>query len=320
MPARILVLRGGALGDLILTVPAISLLRRSFPGAYIELAGYEKNASILLACGLVDRVRPLDSSGMAFYFQTAEALPRAEADYIRSFDLVISFLHDQSGEVIHNLRAAGAGKACAFSPIVKSGWAADHFLDAVRSVIGRRSAPAPAVSDRALLDWPRARVASARRSLASRFGAKRLVVIHPGSGSPAKNWPADRFAALSDLALQAGFQPIFMTGEADEKPLAEISRLRPAAPICEPRVLPEAADMLSVACGYAGNDSGITHLAAALGVPTAAVFGPTDPDTWAPRGAHVAVIRVGALADIGAETVWRVLENRMLVSKSESPV
>lgn len=311
MPSRILVLRGGALGDLILTIPAISLLRRSFPGAHLELAGYEKNAAILLACGLVDRVRPLDSAGMAFYFQTVETLPRDEAEYARSFDLVISFLHDPTGAVIQNLRAAGAGKAYAFSPIVKKGRAADHFLAAVKTALGRRCAPSPAVPTAALLDWPRARVETARRSLASRFGAKRLVVIHPGSGSPAKNWPADKFAALSDLVQQAGFQPVFMAGEADEKPLAEIRRLRPGAPVFERKPLLEAADILSVADGYAGNDSGLTHLAAALGVPAAVVFGPTDPDIWAPRGAHVAVIRCGALSDAGAETVWRALADRM---------
>jgi len=119
--------------------------------------------------------------------------------------------------------------------------------------------------------------------------ARRFLAIHPGSGSPRKNWPPDRFAALAER-LAAGGSFLLIEGPADAEAAAPVSCLPSAvrARDVPPRVL---GAMLAHAGLYVGNDSGVSHLAAAWGAPVLALFGPTDPAQWAPVGPRVNVLR-----------------------------
>ena len=116
-----------------------------------------------------------------------------------------------------------------------------------------------------------------------------FIAIHPGSGSPAKNWPAARFAALA-RTLSPARPWLLVQGPADAAAAALLAR-EPGAVAA--RELPARAlgALLAHAGLYVGNDSGVTHLAAACGAPTLALFGPTDPAQWAPVGPRVTVIR-----------------------------
>ena len=116
-----------------------------------------------------------------------------------------------------------------------------------------------------------------------------FLALHPGSGSPRKNWPADRFAALArDLARGAPW--LLVHGPADAGPAAVLRSVEGAVEAAHLplRVL---ARVLSAAGVHVGNDSGASHLAAAAGAPTLALFGPTDPALWAPVGRRVRVLR-----------------------------
>jgi ADP-heptose:LPS heptosyltransferase len=131
----------------------------------------------------------------------------------------------------------------------------------------------------------------------------RFIALHPGSGSAAKNWPAHRFADLS-TALSGGRPWLLVEGPADEEAAGIVARV-PGAVVARglaPRVL---AALLAEADLYVGNDSGVTHLAAAWGVPTLALFGPTDPNVWSPVGERVCVVRAadGVLETLGVDEV-----------------
>jgi lipopolysaccharide heptosyltransferase III len=125
-----------------------------------------------------------------------------------------------------------------------------------------------------------------------RFGLKtRPAVIHPGSGGRHKQWPP---ACFSRLAAQLGSPIILLEGPADAEACSLVAKQLPpiltvarAAGLSLPRV----AALFSVCRLYIGNDSGIGHLAAALGIPTVTVVGPTDPSMWAPLGPRVGVVR-----------------------------
>lgn len=138
--------------------------------------------------------------------------------------------------------------------------AADFYVDQVRSLVG---CAGPAI--------PRIRCPQRRED---------FVVIHPFSGSPRKNWPLEKFQALA--AQLAGDAPVCWCRGPEDPPL-------PGAV--------EIADLYELACWFAraqlyiGNDSGVTHLAAAVGTPVIAFFGPTDPEVWAPRGDRVRIGR-----------------------------
>jgi ADP-heptose:LPS heptosyltransferase len=129
-------------------------------------------------------------------------------------------------------------------------------------------------------------------------GGHPYAVLHPGSGSARKNWPAPAWAGVAG-AVQAArpLRLVITAGEADDAPLAALRVAREgAAPPGAPDVVLHRPDLelltgvLAGASLYLGNDSGVTHLAAGLGVPTLAVFGTTDPAQWAPRGPRVRVL------------------------------
>ena len=125
---RILVLRGGAIGDFILTLPALQKLRARWPEAHIELLGYPHIAELALAGGLIDRVASLDKAEMARFFSRLPKFTDAQRDYVKSFDLVLSYLHDPEDIVRQNLLTAGARQVIYGSPILRGGHAIEHLL------------------------------------------------------------------------------------------------------------------------------------------------------------------------------------------------
>ena len=94
---KILVIRGGAIGDFILTLPVLAALRRHFPETELQVLGYPHIAQLALAGGLVDRVRPIDSRPLAGFFARAGALDGALADYFTGFAVIVSYLYDPDG-------------------------------------------------------------------------------------------------------------------------------------------------------------------------------------------------------------------------------
>jgi len=295
-------LRGGAIGDFVMTLPALELLRRRWPAAFIELVGYPHITPLARAGGLVDRVASLDDADVARFFSLRPSIPEPRAAYVRSFDLIITYLYDPDQTVKRNMLAIGARQVIYGSPIVKEGHAAGHLMKPLEDLaIYPDAEPTPR------LDLGREyRARGARR--AAELG-DRVIALHPGSGSPKKNWHAERFAALAErLAAYGGLTPIVLTGEADAGVARELARLAPAVPHVNGLALVEVAALLSACAAYVGNDSGITHLAASLGIPVVALFGPTDPALWGARGARVRTIcstgsAAEALASISVDTV-----------------
>jgi len=130
------------------------------------------------------------------------------------------------------------------------------------------------------------------------------VLIHPGSGSPAKNWPLERFTEVGRRLGALGHRVAWIRGPAE----AALDFLEPAAEVIEqPRVQTLAATLARSSL-FIGNDSGVSHLAAAVGAPTLAIFGPTSPAVWRPDGMRVETLRSesGALVDLQVERVVAV--------------
>jgi ADP-heptose:LPS heptosyltransferase len=116
-----------------------------------------------------------------------------------------------------------------------------------------------------------------------------FAVIHPFSGSARKNWPLDRFRKL---AARLPMPVRWCAGP--EESLEGATRFDD---------LYDLGRWLAGARLYIGNDSGITHLASAVGTPVVAIFGPTDPEVWAPRGDRVCVVSAGSLDEIAPDQV-----------------
>lgn len=298
---RFLVLRGGAIGDFVVTLPVLQALRRRWPEAYVEIWGYPHIAELAVAGGLAQRVVSLDRADMArFYLPVMPHDEETEAK-VRSFDLVFNYLHDPEGQIRSNLLMAGAKQVLSGSPIVKRGSASRFLLEPLMD-LALYEEP----------DTPELRVeASPERLAAAGCGAgRRVLALHPGSGGEKKKWPLERFFEVAERAKAAGWEVVWSLGEADAAEAEALRRERGGEARLEGLSLVELAGALAACGGYAGNDSGITHLAAAVGVPTVAVFGPTDPETWGPKGrGGVRVLRGegGALDGVAAGAVWDAL-------------
>lgn len=298
---RFLVLRGGALGDFVVTLPAMTAIRERWPEAYIECIGYPHIAQLAQVGGLVDHVGSLDRAEIARFFANQPTFTAAQVDHIRSFDLVFSYLHDRNGQVRENLELAGSKQVIYGSPLVPEGvHAVDHLVKPLEALAIYAQGAEPR------LTWPETAAPAVPTGVAVTRGRDPYWIIHPGSGSPRKNWPTAKFLQVAERLEAAGRgTPLFLVGEADDG-VAEALKAYDPAHILSGLSLLEVAAWLCQAHGYLGNDSGITHLAAALGNPTCALFGPTDPAQWGPRGRHVRILQApsGNWDALTPETVY----------------
>jgi heptosyltransferase-2 len=135
------------------------------------------------------------------------------------------------------------------------------------------------------------------------------VAIHPGSGSPRKNWPVDHWAELGHLLLDQAVAPqlLLIGGEADHEKLEQLRSAWRHAPILVARdlPLPALAAVIERSQLFLGHDSGISHLAAAVGAPGLLLFGPTDPAIWSPGNPQMHTIEA-ADRDLGSLSVATV--------------
>ncbi|QYM80128.1 glycosyltransferase family 9 protein [Horticoccus luteus] len=280
-PTRILVLRGGALGDFIVTLPALQLLRRVWPAAPITLVGNARAAALGQTAGVIDRVCSQSEARWSALY-ASPPLPSAFADELAAFDLVLNFWPDPDGELARHFPRHPAQRFLTAPSHPAVAPAAAHYCAALH--------PLGLTAD------------SFRFPLGSPSPDARLVAVHPGSGSPRKNWPLDRWHALC-LRLReiAPTEFLIVTGDAEPDPgaLANFGRHAHALP------LPQLVAALRECRLFLGHDSGISHLAAACGVPCVLLFGPTDPAVWSPPGEHVHALRRGS--DLSTITVDDVL-------------
>lgn len=298
-----LFIRGGAIGDFVLTLPSLRVFRDAHPAARVEILGYPHIAALAEKRFYAANVRPIDQRGMAAFFAEGADLDPSLCACISSFDLVVSFLYDPDGVFQRNLARAGACRVVAADSRPQSALhACDHlgaWLDKVglsRKIEAPRLFPSEADLAEAASIHPAAEAP--------------CVALHLGSGSPSKNWPVGRFVELARLLDARGFQVLAVDGPADgpvQKQFWE-TPLPPGVRRCSGLKLPVLAGLLARCAAFVGHDSGITHLAAAAGAPVCAIFGPTDPRVWAPRGARVVVLQRGPrAADVSLDEVSRNL-------------
>lgn len=282
--SRILVIRGGAIGDFILTLPALKLLRDAFPSAHLEVLGYKHIIALAEMSGYANATRSIEYARLSSFFSRDGELAPELVDYFGGFQQVVSYLFDPDQIFASNLRRAGVRNFVAGSPKITD---QEHAA---------RQLARPLERVALYLDDPDAilRPEEARKVDPS------LIALHPGSGSETKNWPLERWVAVAESLLSAGpgRRLLLVGGEADTE---RVTRLRVLLPnervrFAQNLSLVELAGCLQSCALFLGHDSGISHLAAAVGTPCLLLFGPTDPAIWAPANPQVRVLRAPSLA------------------------
>ncbi|MBU3664969.1 MAG: glycosyltransferase family 9 protein [Chthoniobacterales bacterium] len=305
--SRALVVRGGALGDFLLSLPAIASMRAASPDARIEVLAYPGIAALAGDSGLVDAVRPIEYAPLARFFTRGGAMDPELREYFASFDTIVSYLYDPDGIFAENLRASGVR----------------------RLVIGpHRPAETSHAIDQFATPLAELGISFSRRALRLSLHPEKyptpVIALHPGSGSPRKNWPATRWARVAKTLLETYPQTrvAVVAGEADQAALDEMRELTMEKNVeCwRDLPLPQLARRLAGASAYLGHDTGVSHLAALCGTPSLLLFGPTDPGVWAPPHDHVAILRApgGELAALPTDTVLaaasRLVSDALLAS------
>jgi heptosyltransferase-3 len=293
--SRTLVIRGGAIGDFILTLPALRLLREESPSAHIEILGYKHIVVLAEMSGYANATRSIEYASLASFFIRGGGLAQDLIEYFGSFHQVISYLFDPDEIFATNLKRCGVENLIIGRPTITEEEHAARQLARPLEQLGL------------YLDDPAAVIPFDEP--AQTHGP--AIAIHPGSGSESKNWPLDRFVAVARtlLAPNEKLKLILIGGEADESRLAKLQALLPndRIEIVRHLSLTRLARRLRDCDLFLGHDSGISHLAAAVGTPSVLLFGPTDPAIWAPANRQVRVVRSPDLTMDGIK-VPQVLE------------
>lgn len=276
---------------MIVTLPAIRAIRTHYFNAQIEIMGYPSYLEIIRERFYANKVSRFDQAGIAALFVKQTQMPASLSGLFDSIDLIVSFALGNDQNFRENLKAAGARKVICHDsfPVENSGThMVDHFLKLSDSLGISRADNIPKI----FLKEEDVRLGN--NFLEKRIGnlGKLLVALHPGSGSWQKNWPVDRFAALIHwLRDEMDVNIIIVSGPADRENVKKLKMLVQTDYILADRLpLPTLAAILQQCHLFIGNDSGISHLAAAMGIKTVAIFGSTDPRLWAPRGRQVKIL------------------------------
>lgn len=292
---RILAIRGGAIGDFLLTLPALRMLRETFSHCHLEILGYRHIAELAIYGGpstgttYADSSRNIEAAPLAGFFARAGNLDQTWCEYFAGFQQVVSWLFDPDGIFEANVRRAGVKNyISAYAKISDENHAAVQLAQGLDQIA-------------LYLEDPAARLVPTEEM--QRLGNEWLlgnkvdqgqpfVAMHPGSGSTKKNWPIERWAELARKALAMGERVLISGGEADQAAIAVLERefADTGAFFARDLPLPLLGAVLHRARRFFGHDTGISHLAAATGVPSVVLFGPTDPAVWAPRGEHVRIV------------------------------
>lgn len=259
-PQITLVVHTGGIGDFLLCCPALLKISSSGP---LELLGNPDRLKLGLAAGIAQSVHDINHVGFESVFSEPNHRFR---QFMKPFSRAIIWMSDESRQIRESFQQCGLTDIYVFPGLPPTEWKG-HASTYYSQCLG--------LSETSPLQLP-----------IDPHPLVHGIIIHPGSGGKFKNWPPDCYLDLANTLRKNNLQVSWCLGPAeDDFPLSPPERS------IRIESLPELARILGSVRLYIGNDSGITHLAAAVGCPTIAIFGPTDPQKWAPVGKRVTILK-----------------------------
>jgi heptosyltransferase-2 len=309
---KILVIRGGAIGDFILTLPAIAALRRQFPQAHLEVLGYPHIAQLAVAGGLADRVQPIEARGLAGFFARGGTLEPDLVDYFSDFDLVISYLYDPDEIFKTNISRCLVGQFIAGPHRPEETGrlhATETYLKPLERLAIFDADPVPRLNVGQASSLSQTSSKVLLKQVGDRQEACPALVFHPGSGSEKKNWPETKWAGLiQQIVGTTNWNLLLVGGEAEGERLQRLAGAIPSARCSIAQGLPLAklARRIQSGAAFVGHDSGITHLAAAVGLPCVVLWADTLEEIWRPQGERLVILK--EIAGVRAISVEKVMD------------
>ncbi len=290
----VLIIHPGTLGDVMLSLTAIDGLRCRFHDHELILSVRGEIGQILLEYDVVDRVVNIDETMLSELYSEYPQLGTDSADILARCRYAVVWVNDLDGRLFVNLQSLGVENISIISPhddSLHASHQSDRYCESVMEWL----------KDKTELIFPdpfRLRVKGHGGKKVFLVFPKRhdrkVLMIHPGTGSRHKCLRQEKMGAvIRQFSESQDCQMILCQGPADENILLALQPYIHQVPhkILKNASLPDMAKALREADMFLGHDSGLTHFAAALGVPTIALFGPTDPLRWGPKGTNVEILQ-----------------------------
>jgi ADP-heptose:LPS heptosyltransferase len=284
MKKRILVIHQGALGDLVLSFPALLSLKRETKASATLLCS-DALGAIAHELNIVDARYSLESARFSTLF-SGEMTPAVKT-FVSGYDIiiVISF----SDTIEHHLRRNHEGGVHRISPRPP----VDEEIHVAWHVLRQLQEKGLLTKSDICCPFPSNAMSIPSGPDGSLPHREYLAVIHPGAGSARKRWPLRNFVRTAEIISEKNLgEVVFLLGPA-ESDLAPVVKSRSnqglrVYEISDPISLMQLLRQTKI---FIGNDSGVTHLSAFMGVPTVAIFGPASPKRWSPVGRATRVLR-----------------------------
>ncbi len=301
-PVRsILILRWGGFGDFLLTLPAIYSVRRSFRNALITIMGSADTIALAASAEYADAFLEFDWQIGSEHRETREASRLAMLRKLKKFDFIINF--HSFGSLDELLDESGVSYASFDDEVFlrERRHASGHFCDFVRSI-----------SALPVFSLPKVYLSAEERRFALKFlndlglslRSDSIGAVHAGSGDPRKRWFPDRYRDVVRSLTDSGAKVLLLSGpsDADIVNLVYEGATRDAVFIGSGIPIRKIAALIEKSALFLGNDSGLMHLASAVGTPVVSLFGPSDPVIWGPLGdRNVVVVGHCSRTDLTAE-------------------
>lgn len=299
-PRRVLAMKFYGLGNIAMILPILHELRATFPGVEIDVLTLPGNAPLLEQSGLVRRVLTTDVSTTPRFVRSvahlAAKLRRGGYDTVLDFEqfLKVSGIFGFWTRAGRRLGLDTEGQQRGWLYTTRIAYTDSvHTVDVFRRLAAPFGGPAPAPPWRLPVPEAARRAARARLAEAGGTGAGRLVVLHVGTGPnydkiAVKRWDIARFAALADALASRHGAVVAFTGQGpEEQALVAEARGRmqaPSADLCDRLDVAGLTGLVAEADFVVSNDTSVVHLAGIIGTPVVALFGPTSPMLYGPRG------------------------------------
>ncbi len=274
MKEKYLIFHQGALGDFVLTFPALVRLKER---ATIDVCCQNHLGQLALSLGIADHSFPSESRRFASLF--SDDIDPELRKFVANYNMI--FLISFSSELENNIREitnVQVHRIPPRPPPQQQVHIAEYLLKHLDKIVPFKMTT-PSLADLFL-------------TIPKYYDSSGKVLLHPGSGSSRKNWPLENFIRLNILLKKRGMFTTWVLGPAEHFMVNELKKRG----LGDKEVhlihdLLDFLDLLKHAAGFIGNDSGLSHLSAFLGIPVISIFGPSDPKRWRPIGPLVKVVR-----------------------------
>jgi heptosyltransferase-3 len=301
---RGVILQPGAIGDCILTLPLAAFMKEILGLGGVDIIGHSEYVGILPGRTCIDSISSIDSIDLHRLFVETKAFNLIDRDPLihifSAYSWIASFIGEPDGNFEQNLiftaNCSHSAEVITLSlkpPKSFCGHLTDFYIQHFINHSGLTLQSWHVPRDECLINLSETDILRGKELLKEKgLGTgKKLVVIQPGSGGLHKCWHLSNFLEIANKLNSEGIEVIFLLGpaELDRFGTAEINKINDIVKYLRDLSLEQVLELLSQANAFISNDSGITHLAAGMGVKTLAVFGTTNPAVYKPIGPDVTV-------------------------------